>query len=551
MKEVIYKLTFNNYKTIFHKDHNNIDKWEEKWHPKGGIFSNSNHSDDEKEYEKNYGNPLCTVRKSGSMIVVEKDEKKLSLKLFMHHRFRKAGVTWFRVIKDMKFISVNLETGDFYEGGLENYHLKKKCKKRFTKNYFKTRPISNFFHTIKSNLGDEPNHTEKISETFKIFFQTLDGDISSNEYTEERLLKFYLTKKKIKFPNNYNIFYWNNQGLHTSLKDLRKSEMKLVETHMKINGLKGDVIKKILHGLPSITTIYPSNLKNTLGLFPNSWILQDELLVLKLLTSPHTTSMNWTEQIESAKQIMSNKELKNLFACFKDSVMDGHFSAYSIMDHLEFYNYLNRVGEKIKWKSNNWMIFKDEHLDWADKYEHYKRGYYTRIYPDSLDYSFKIPFISGEDVYYPVILKTSDEYNEESQTQSNCVKGYIGRPSSIIISIRKNSIVSSERATVEYQIFKEDGVVKFNRPQSLGTYNSRLSEIWTPILKESDTRMKSWLNSSENFVTVKIEKELKNLDRKLFSDSDWSENGFLFWTYNLINKSSSYMPDIFQNALQF
>jgi hypothetical protein len=103
--------------------------------------------------------------------------------------------------------------------------------------------------------------------------------------------------------------------------------------------------------------------------------------------------------------------------------------------------------------------------------------------------------------------------------------------------LRKGSIDSEERATVEYQIFKKNEKIDFNRPQSLGRFNTRLDETWTPVLHLLDQRFTQWINNDDT-KTVKIEKELAN-GQKLYSDSEWSENGFLNWTYSVINNMGS------------
>ena len=126
----------------------------------------------------------------------------------------------------------------------------------------------------------------------------------------------------------------------------------------------------------------------------------------------------------------------------------------------------------------------------------------------SLYEAFKEPLIYGDNKLYPIVLKESDDYNDESKTQQNCVKTYIGRPSSIIVSLRKNSITSDERATVEYQIFKKDEQLTFNRPQSLGRFNTRLDETWTPALHLLDERRTKWVKLKDNLTMVKLEKEL-------------------------------------------
>jgi hypothetical protein len=48
--------------------------------------------------------------------------------------------------------------------------------------------------------------------------------------------------------------------------------------------------------------------------------------------------------------------------------------------------------------------FREEHLDWSDKLEHYRNGTYTRTYPE---YSYELiqtPITVESNVYYPVLL---------------------------------------------------------------------------------------------------------------------------------------------------
>ena len=239
---------------------------------------------------------------------------------------------------------------------------------------------------------------------------------------------------------------------------------------------------------------------------------------------------------------MGREELRKVFKCYRLLITEHDINQISLEDHVEMYLFLKAVGEDIKWKSENRLQFREEHMDWSDKYEFYKRGKYTRTYTDTLSQIITNVISFEDEDYYPVVLTTSDEYNNESKTQQNCVKGYVGRPSSIIVSLRKGSIDSEERATVEYQIFKKNEKIDFNRPQSLGRFNTRLDETWIPILHLLDQRFTQWINIKGD-KNVKIEKELAN-GQKLHSDSEWSENGFLNWTYSVINNvGSSYRYD--------
>ena len=132
--------------------------------------------------------------------------------------------------------------------------------------------------------------------------------------------------------------------------------------------------------------------------------------------------------------------------------------------------------------------------------------------------------------YYPILLDSTSNYNEESSYQSNCVKSYVDRSTSIIVSLRKNMI---ERATLEYRILNNEYTINVVRVQSLGRFNEKLSEEWDNVLNKLDEKMLCIVND-ERFETFKLMKECKN-GVKLTSDSYWDDSGVLKWSYKEIN----------------
>jgi hypothetical protein len=126
-------------------------------------------------------------------------------------------------------------------------------------------------------------------------------------------------------------------------------------------------------------------------------------------------------------------------------------------------------------------------------------------------------------------------YNIESVQQSNCVKTYIDKCSSIIISVRKGGVDSNERATIEYLLSKDLNKIKIERNQSLGRFNHKLDVEWNDVLFKLDEIMLLYLQD-KRFDTVKINKKSKN-GVELKSTSNWDESGKLVWTENKINKT--------------
>jgi hypothetical protein len=114
-----------------------------------------------------------------------------------------------------------------------------------------------------------------------------------------------------------------------------------------------------------------------------------------------------------------------------------------------------------------------------------------------------------DDEYFPVILLTSTDYNNESAVQSNCVRTYIDRAASVIISLRKGSNTSDIRASIEYLINTDDNEkIKLKRIQTLGKYNYHLDTIWNEPIKMLDKMVSNYLKTKV-FDLPKLEKETK------------------------------------------
>jgi hypothetical protein len=211
---------------------------------------------------------------------------------------------------------------------------------------------------------------------------------------------------------------------------------------------------------------------------------------------------------------------------------------YTLSDHVRMYSELKRYGVDVKWNATNSTEFHNEHLDWTDKLSHYRNGTYTRIYPDCLHELLSKNI--GD--YTPVLLTTSQEYNEESATQSNCVKGYVGRPESIIVSLRKGD----ERATIEYKVQLIDEKITINRVQSLGKRNQALTPDWDNVMLSLDKIMLLFIKD-KNFELVKVIKE-NGMGMKVSSDSKWELTSWgstqLKWENPRISNNDSFF-DLF------
>jgi hypothetical protein len=529
----LFRHQLQKFTTNFFKDSCDILEYYPETHGKYSKkrlnFEFSNSYDSENIFIENYGNPLCSVNKEYGLIVVNSNEEKVSIKIFKGLKRRKEGVSWFTQKKSFKFLTINKKTGDFYYGWNENYH-KKKSKTRFTKNAHGWSPIFRIIQEVKVLISDldKNYHPEKVIEDlFSVFFQDLNLNYDSN-HKNNTLLEYYLQKKKIKYPNNFGLFY-NDCDVKIPLKTIRKCDMKLVDAFMILYGFEGKVVKSAIHRTDKLNY---KLLRHSFFLFDKSWLNSDEKLLIQILDFDKMGGIFDRENFHLEK--MSKPEKKRVFELFKQHVLSQKIDLYSFWDHITMYNSLKDYGEiELKWKSQDDIQFKEEHLDWTDKLEFYKKGEYVRIYPQYMHKKISEKIVSEDKIYFPIILDKTKDYNDESNLQNNCVKTYIGRSSSIIISLRMNDKNSSERATIEYSLSKsKSNEIKVDRVQFLGKYNSRLTEDWVPVLLKLDERVLSCV-SDKRFETVKIKKKCFN-GVELFSDSNWNDEGRLRWTYKNI-----------------
>jgi hypothetical protein len=190
--------------------------------------------------------------------------------------------------------------------------------------------------------------------------------------------------------------------------------------------------------------------------------------------------------------------------------------------------------EPVKWKSRTHDEFTQEHYEWSEKYSHYTNGDFTRVYnPKFVEFINEV-ILTKDGPYFPEVLLTSKRYNNESMFQSNCVKSYIKRVDSLLISLRRGEGDTEERASIEYQIiplvWPDKIEFNLNRVQTLGKYNHRLDSSWDDAIFKLDERI-SVMVYEKTFDTLQIEGEFGG--RKVFSDytiKEYDRTGYKYLT---------------------
>jgi hypothetical protein len=345
-----------------------------------------------------------------------------------------------------------------------------------------------------------------INQVISTFVNAIPGtELYADLLPEQRIYKRYLDAQGTKVPNNW--FELMNTYPQPKKKDLVKCKYKYIDALMKVHQLTGDKVKRVLHNVKSFDN--PNIFKNACDIFGEKFIL----------SQPDEFVQNLLEQCQPifnkniGKGLLTKKEFSNFFEIYK--LYQKKLINYNVIeDHFRFYRLLDQM-EPVKWLSRTHDEFVQEHYDWSEKYNHYTNGDFNRIYNQEFVDKVNEVILTKDGSYYPEVLTTSKRYNNESSFQSNCVKTYIRRVDSLLISMRRGDGDMEERASIEYRITlpSQHNTFDLARAQTLGKRNDRLDESWNDALIKLDNRIYHY---EDLFDTLQIKGEFKN--KELFSD---------------------------------
>lgn len=540
--KILYRQVFNSYYCQENRDRSQISETlAEQFDGTHVIFDPISLFKDEESFKKNIKNPLFFVTQSTTTVVVEEKGDKVSFKVFQKNFSRRPGKFYFTLKRNMRFITVNKKTENIYFGEMTNYQNKKKVIKKIMCNSFLEESFRAFKIRLRNDLTQYQvdENSQIVIDASRIFMDKLDGGIQGLTIPS-RLLKYYLDKKNIKYPNNFPIYSkFITKDFRLLLK---KMDNKIVDAFMSQNNIHGKKIKKVLHTVQDINI---ENYKTGIKLFGTDWINQDEELLRNILNNKVQFNLE-KFVIEQFNKHSSSKEKKKAFLVYKSFNNLNEIDGWTLRDHFRFYVNLKRYGDtEVEWKSDglDYKKLNREHLDWVDKLTFYKKGNYQRLYPKIFFDSIKNFEESGLS-YFPTLLSNTNDYNEESSIQSNCVRTYIGYPSSFIISLRRGEENSLDRLTVEYRIvyLKNSDIVHLDRVQTRAKYNQAADENWDKSLEILDGMVNNIIKDKK-FETYQLTKKCVN-GVELKSDTHFDENGKLVWSYQAIDDEMN-LPMIF------
>lgn len=488
----------------------------------GKFYSDGTKKIDDSEVKKHYSDKTKGLQIVSFNVVITEMGDKVTLKTTWVNRIRRVGSQFFSVRKHIRYVTYNHRTKNFYHGTIEK-KLKKITNKKIRCNAFYLPILTEIRLSIRRNVhsilvgssddwkdlisfgtNTKPMADDVASETIKVFAQTLYKKTNilfnyESNYLEGELYKLYLEHNEVAYPDTVSQF----SVIHTPKKDLRKYK-NVVKWFMEYSNLKGRKVRTILNTTKDIDFITLTEVYHLMGVdyfnqINESYFTQNNSFVRYTYHSYQFNNYNFSSPFDFEVSNIDKKRIVKL--------INGNNKASwnLIKDHLSMINKLKSYGDDFKMKFTNMKEFDDEHYNLSELLESYRNGTITRIYEQEFIDEIETPIMGLNIDYYPVLLVTMRQYNEESQTQSNCVRTYIDKVKSIVISLRENHNEGKERATVEY-IFS---LKTIRRVQSRGRFNRDLTPEWDVPLEILDNRIEI-LFKNKKIVEPRIKKEFKN-----------------------------------------
>jgi hypothetical protein len=448
------------------------------------IFETTN----DRHIKKHFGNPFSEIETRVIERSVRRHGDKLTIKVYVNSKYRRLNHIYFKKTFYVKSLTINLKTGNFTIGEISKRG--KTSSKRFRINCFSHLKnflllsgtpfkLGNSFMETNSTLYDEYVENLNDIEFMNVVWKTLGFNIPKRECDQrlffDEMIKFFVERKKIKVPDNYENLLIK---FYPTEKYLKKNDRKLIASVLDMFNIKSKITIKLLHTVKNIDIAslvslsilfgddYPKYLgsidinhfDNTLKVSPSD----EQTKQLILNTVKNTTILRLPTDVEKENLI------KILNSPNRGSEMTiNSMNITLIIDHFNMLEKIQRYVPDIEMKAKSFDEFHKEHNEFSRIIGAMKKGWVIeyQFNEDTVKQIEKpIPlkinigtdeepiYAKGKDgelfTIYPKILKREEEYKEEGDFMHHCVASYSDKERSIIISFRTKD--ESDRGTCEF-----------------------------------------------------------------------------------------------------
>ena len=418
---------------------------------------------EEKEWLKKSVEILNSAVVNRVTIALEKNEDKVKLSIFKFSKSRMAGHRYFAKRSDDLHITFNTTTKNFFI--TKSDFLNRRRNTNTTKNDFlKIRTILNqidvkqlltattwFEGHMNPNNSQDTNTVTQLTNFMSDVGKKLEKELKVKtnlsvfgEGIGELLMDWFVKVRKIKVPNDYHYYLPYH---YPGIRELKKFNMNLGRTILNNKGLNGKYYVKLINTYGGYNLTDLMNIKNIFG-EKHCKLVPKEFLKISSYTPDVKINLFNESPIYNSK-MTDNREKLNLIKILKN-INDPHFIT-QIYDHLQMKTVLGSYGLKKRIKSYTEEKFHEEHQEWAELIHQCERNEQTTYqYQDNFIINMEKDINYEETNYKVKVLSNDLEYFNEGQVQSHCVRSYLDRYESIIVSVRKDNLDSMERMTCEF-----------------------------------------------------------------------------------------------------
>lgn len=445
------------------------------------------YTQDERHLKRHFGNPFSSVKTTIYERTINMSDDKLSIRFTRFEKTRSVNCKYFKKHSYSMGVSMNLKTGNIviYQGD------KKLVKIRQNSFKFLMEVLTNFLRKTKDcvgyfMIGNQNKNLEinkKYVEAFNDveFNKTLFHVISSKSpefntsypndekeianFAYKGFMRLFVNVNNIKVPNDYEDLMLN---WYPTKPFLKKNDNKLIVSVLDRIGLKSKSIAKLVHKNPKIDISKLTLLGKYFGYsnvhkyihnlsplyFSNDWKLFDEQTAIESMYS--VLNERFEYDIKDSERSLLLKMMNEFFNydTISGSTVKGQIRQFN--DHLDLITRIRRHIPEMEIRCHNLKDFHKEHIEFSKIERSIKKGYSIEYkFEDKLVKTIEEPIVCDDVTYYPVILKIDAEYTEEGAHMHHCVATYADRENSVIVSLREDSTIGSERVTCEFEPNKE------------------------------------------------------------------------------------------------
>jgi len=380
--------------------------------------------------------------KRGNVIGLEKFENQSGYVSSRKHRIKdgygtewrrmRLWVTSYKAINDLYF---NLKTGFFYLRRKRFKHKNYRNTKRSLVDQGIVRNPVRYLSTLDWFYTDYRRNEPVRSLAIALGVTPRDG-IRVSEVVWEWFANFH----GIKYSDNWKV----HAKYYPLMGNIRKAGMNMTRAILEQAGIYSKLTNKLLNSKLEGSADWHENMR------PSDWKCVDPgclVFWVKLLGDlfpqlDHGEHLHRTKatsydgmtqwslhfDMEGEEVEMSRQEKLRLVRCSHE------IREHELRDHIHMRARLLQAGVPVTWMANNRPQFMTEHEAWSQLLGKVGRAHKELVFPERMVSAIENLTFNG---WQPVILKSTNDYDDEGKYQRHCVGGYVDYAHrSFIVSLR-------------------------------------------------------------------------------------------------------------------